>query len=409
MEPVFLKNPIQYYAWGDRGKKAFIPNLLGIPGEVNMPYAELWIGAHPIAPSRVVWGEKNIPLNEWIAANPGAILGKRVARRFGNQLPFLLKVLSAAEALSIQVHPNKEQAEKLHVRDPEHYPDANHKPEMAIALDGLRALAGFKSFADTVETLKAFPEIAAFVGELAAAVVSGRSQPEAGGRGKWVRDVYLTALQQSEEHPEKLREVLQRLDKRLRESDFAEDFLSRLYTDLRQTYGDDVGLLSLFLLQFVELQPGEAIFIGAGIPHAYLKGNIIECMANSDNVVRAGLTPKFKDMSAMAEIVTRQPAPLPVYRPNMDADEAVYPVPIEEFRIRRYKWAAGTRREIATEDSVKILLVLEGEFLLSWGGKGSLRVRKGESVVVPAVVGKFEVEAKSPILAFLVDVPGNSV
>ena len=163
--PYLLKNSIQHYAWGTRGNQAFIPNLLGFKPEPGIPYAELWIGAHPKAPSNIVVGEMVVPLDQWINAYPAQILGSKVANKFSNQLPFLFKVLYASESLSIQVHPNKAQANALHMRDPIHYPDANHKPELAIALDSLTALMGIKPFADIQETLRRYPEIADFIGK----------------------------------------------------------------------------------------------------------------------------------------------------------------------------------------------------------------------------------------------------
>ncbi len=402
-QPVFLHNHIQHYAWGERGPEAFIPRLLKIEADPDTPYAELWIGSHPIAPSSVVLGEKKIPLNRWILENPEPILGKRVVEKFGPHLPFLLKVLSAAEALSIQVHPNKEQAERLHARDPEHYPDANHKPEIAIALDGLKALAGFKSFEETVAVLRELPEIAEFVADEA-----GEPPRETEAGKKWVRRVYLAALRKSEENPQGLRELLQKLDNRFNRGSSGQYFLQNLYAELRKKYKDDVGLLSLFLLQLVELNPGEAIFIDAGVPHAYLRGNIIECMANSDNVVRAGLTPKYKDVAAMEEIIQPEPRPVPVQRPNPEAQKIVFETPVEEFRVTRFKLIRGQIQKIQTADAVQIILVIEGSLRLFWkrnGKENSLTLHKGNSVLIPAVFGEGTLISLSEALIFTVDLP----
>ncbi len=403
IRPLFLENQIQHYTWGEQGNTAFIPRLLGIPVQPNTPYAELWIGTHPLAPSFVRLGEKKSLLTKVISENPEAILGERVIQRFGPQLPFLLKVLSAAEALSIQVHPNKKQAEVLHSRDPDHYPDANHKPEIAIALNGLKALAGFKSFDETVAVFEQFPEIAEFLGHVA------RTLPlEPVDGKKWVRSVYLTALRRSEENPKQLSKLLQRLDKRIAATFSGQDFLRELYADLRQKYNDDVGLLSLFLLQFIELKPGEAIFIDAGVPHAYLKGTIIECMANSDNVVRAGLTPKFKDLAAMEEIIEPAPHPVPVYRPDPKADEIVYAAPAEEFRVVRLNLVAGQTKKIEMHDSVAILLVLTGCLEVFWnsgGAENKVTIRRGESLLIPAALEKIRLSAQENVLAFAVHVP----
>ena len=405
IRPVFLENSIQNYSWGERGPTAFIPQLLGIPAQPDTPYAELWIGAHPTAPSQVVLEGKKVPLHKWIAENPEPILGERVVKKFGPQLPFLLKVLSAAEALSIQVHPNKEQAERLHARDPEHYPDANHKPEIAIALDGLKALAGFKSFEETVAALKEFPEIAEFLGERAALPA-----PDPHARKNWVRRVYLTALRRSEENPAQLRQLLLRLDARFSSTPSDGDFLQKIYLELRQKYGDDVGLLSLFLLRFVELKPGEAIFIDAGVPHAYLKGNIIECMANSDNVVRAGLTPKFKDVAAMEEIIQPEPQPVPVFGASPEAEEILYRTPAKEFRLVRLNLNPGQRKKIENPGSLTILLVVTGRLEVVWhsgAGENKVFVARGESLLVPARLGEFSLSARDHCLVFGVSVPGD--
>ena len=141
-----LKNTIQHYAWGSKNADAFIPHLLGIEVENNKPYAELWIGTHPKAPSIVVDSGNKILLNKFIELYPTEILGEATARQFNNRLPFLFKVLRAAEALSIQTHPNKIQAEELHRLDPVNYPDDNHKPEIAISIDELTCLLGLRSF-----------------------------------------------------------------------------------------------------------------------------------------------------------------------------------------------------------------------------------------------------------------------
>ena len=152
-QPYLLKGTLQHYAWGTQNKDAFIPHFINIPVERDTPYAELWMGAHPKAPSTLALDNNNMPLDKCIEMFPEEILGKAIFARF-KQLPFLFKVLSAAQALSIQAHPNKAQAEKLHMQDPEHYPDDNHKPEIAIALSNLTALAGFKSFDSLINTLE---------------------------------------------------------------------------------------------------------------------------------------------------------------------------------------------------------------------------------------------------------------
>src|SRR6516162_10200615 len=162
--PYLMHNQVQNYEWGTHDDEAYIAALLGITPEPGKPYAELWMGAHPKAPSSVLVDRKQIPLDQWIAAHPQELLGATVAARFGKRLPFLFKVLAAGEALSIQAHPNKVQAKVLRENDPEHYPDDNHKPEIAIAIDALTALMGIKPFDELANSLWRYPEIAGFVG-----------------------------------------------------------------------------------------------------------------------------------------------------------------------------------------------------------------------------------------------------
>ena len=404
--PYLLENKIQHYSWGERGKNAFIPRLLGFDGETNTPYAELWIGAHSKAPSLVILENNKIPLNEFIEAHPAEVLGKRVLKKFGPHLPFLLKVLSAAEPLSIQVHPSKAQAHLLHSSDPEHYPDENHKPEIALALSGLKALVGFKSFEETVETLRQYPEIADFIGDPAQ---PGISAPEKiGERRAWIRRVYVTMMQRSQKAPQDLTETLQKLDMRFERQTARRNFLEELYLQLRSKYGNDIGLLSLFLLQFLDLRPGEAFFTPAGLPHAYLRGNIIECMANSDNVVRAGLTPKFKDLATMEEIIEQKPQPAPVYRADPKAEEITYTTPAEEFQVVRLNLHPGQTKKIETRDSVTILLVIAGGLNVSWnsgGAENRVTVRRGGSLLVPAALKTIKLSAQEKTLAFAVNVP----
>ncbi len=404
LQPLFVENQIQHYNWGERGENAFIPRLLGIPAKPDTPYAELWIGTHPAAPSFVRLGDKKIPLSQILSRVPESILGKRVRQAFDAQLPFLLKVLSAAEALSIQVHPNKEQAVRLHARDPEHYPDANHKPEIAIALSDFKALAGFRDFDSLMETLQRYPEIADFLGELA------KQSPASGGpedKQRWIRQIYVRLTLKGEKDPEALKQTLGKLDARLARQGKPHNFQEEVYPSLRRKYGDDVGLLSLFVLNFVELRPGEAFFIPAGVPHAYLQGNIIECMANSDNVVRAGLTPKFKDLKAMADILAPLPAPLPFWRPKRETEEVVYAAPVAEFRVTRLNLGAGKRKVLPAEDSIRVLLVIEGELAVDWKKGKSLALSRGSSFLLPADLGACHLLAHRKSLVFVVNVPAG--
>jgi len=403
--PYLLRNRIQPYEWGGRGPGAYIPRLLGIEAEPGRPYAELWIGAHPSAPSQVELDGALVPLPDVIAGQPEAILGPGVVARFGSSLPFLLKVLSAARPLSIQVHPNGAQAQRLHARDPQHYPDPNHKPEVAIALDGLRALAGFKPFAGILEALERVPELAGLAGPALC-----RDLAAGANASPLVQQVLLrrlcTSLIESADDEEGLQAALGRLEGRLRGQPQPLAAEEALFLDLRREYpGPDIGLLVLFLLNLVHLEAGQGLYIGAGVPHAYLQGNIVECMAASDNVVRAGLTPKFKDVEALAEVLDCEPGPARILEGAPGAGEIEYATPAAEFRVACWRLQAGDVRREATHARVQVLLVTAGEVHLAWRGPGEMALRQGQAVLIPAFVGAYTVAAGSAALVFRATVP----
>jgi mannose-6-phosphate isomerase len=405
--PYPLVNQIQPYAWGTRGDNAFIPRLLGMEPEPGIPYAELWMGAHPNAPSHVVLDGARVSLRQLIAQYPREILGQAVAERFSGRLPFLFKVLSTAESLSIQAHPTKEQARRLHARDPEHYPDDNHKPELAVALDSLTALMGFKPFPGILETLERYPELAGFVGRDIAGRGKSAQRATPQQQRALLQELYTTLVQRSMADEEELVQATGRLAERLRASadDLREE--ERLFLELREKYtGADVGLFTLFLLNLVHLEEGQGIFIDADIPHAYLKGNIVECMANSDNVVRAGLTPKFKDVETLVDILTYEMGPPSIIEPDADAVEVTYKTPAREFRVSRLRMQPGKERAESTGGGPAVLLVIQGDVRIGWEG-GEAAFRRGQSVLIPALLEAFRLAAEAPIELFKVIVPSQ--
>jgi len=333
--------------------------------------------------------DEPLSLATLIAREPGAMLGAAVARRFDNRLPFLLKVLSAAEPLSIQAHPDKAQAERLHARDPQHYPDANHKPEVAIALDRLTALAGLKSAEELRATLTAYPEIAAFIGEA----------------GTDPRESFVTLIRRALTAPQALSAASRRLAARLEQTPPPRPEAEALFLTLRPTYGDaDVGLLALFYLNLIHLEAGEGLYLPAGVPHAYVQGNLVECMANSDNVVRVGLTHKFKDAEALLEILAPALGPLPVLRPEPEVPEVSYPTPAAEFEVRRLALERGAHRAMGPRSSVEVYLLTEGRLRVGWSD-GEENFARGESFLVPACLPAWQLAALEKTTLFKVSVP----
>jgi len=389
-KPYKMINHVQHYDWGTRGKNAFIPYLLGYDG-LDKPYAELWIGGHPKLSSEVLVGTETIKLNDFISKYPNEILGEYVAQKFNNKIPFLLKVLSANQALSIQTHPNKEQAIKLNNIDPQNYPDDNHKPEIAIALDFLIALVGFRKLSAIEENLVKYPNLADFIG--AEVVEKYKTNKTAKGL-----QVLFTKLMENSCNYDLLESIINSiLNSFNSQKELTED--EELFITLHGQYGVDVGLLVMFFLNVVKLKEGEAIFTPAGIPHAYLKGNIVECMANSDNVVRAGLTPKFKDISQLTAILTYQFGDIDLIGKEVDKNVFEYLVQVEEFSVEKISLENDTIFN-DTKNSIEIILLIEGSIICN-----NVLISKGESILLPAMLGKFQVTSKSKSVLFRVKVP----
>lgn len=386
IQPYLLTNTIQHYAWGQKNETAYIPQLLNIQAEKDQPYAELWIGAHPKAPSTIMTRS----LLELITEFPVEILGEEASKRFNDKLPFLLKVLSAGEALSIQAHPNKKQAEKLHANDPKHYPDDNHKPEIAIALDALTALVGFKTMPEIFNLLEEYSPIAEFV-TLEVLKTEG------------LKAFYSQLMTKAETNPKELETILMKMDQLITDKKNKSE-TDDLYLELRQKYGTDVGLFSLYLFNLIHLDEGEAVFLKAGIPHAYLKGNIIECMANSDNVVRAGLTPKFKDITTLVDILTYETGIPEIISPTTTAITE-YVVPIPEFSIIRKNINSGQELQLLN-DRLKIFIITEGKITITSDGFSG-KFKKGDTVMVPAALEEYSISAHESTTIYTAMIPEN--
>ncbi|SPF03974.1 mannose-6-phosphate isomerase, class I [Streptomyces sp. MA5143a] len=361
-----LDNTIRPYAWGST---TAIPHLLGV-APTGEPQAEMWMGAHPGAPSRTARG----PLTEVIDEAPERELGPRTVAKFGPRLPFLLKILAAGAPLSLQVHPDLEQAREGYEDEESrgipvdaghrNYKDANHKPELICALTEFDGLCGFRdplraadllagldadSLKPYVDLLHAHPEEAA-LREVLTAVLS--ADPEA--MAETVTEAAAACARLG--------------------GDYAP------YADIAHHYPGDPGVIAAMLLNHVRLQPGEALFLGAGIPHAYLDGLGVEIMANSDNVLRCGLTPKHVDVPELLRVVRFEATDPGVLRPEATPDgEEVYATPIDEFRLSRYVLPEATAPHDLTLPTPQILLCTAGSVRA-----GEHTLAPGQSVFVPA-------------------------
>lgn len=373
-----LDNVVQPYAWGSH---TAIARLLGRPTPSTTPEAELWMGAHPGAPSRLQ-GAGGGTLLEAIRAAPDATLGPAVAGTYGPTLPFLLKVLAAQTPLSLQAHPSLAQAKEGFEREnaagvppgapSRNYKDANHKPELLCALEPFEALCGFRQIDQTLALFDLLP-----VGVLDPVLAPLRKERDSSG----LRRTFEALMTLSREEAREAVTEVTRAARPLAEVDgpFRASFQWALR--LEELYPGDVGVIGSLLLNVLHLEPGEAVFLPAGNLHAYLKGVGIEIMANSDNVLRGGCTPKHVDVPELLRVLDFTAGPIQPLRPRATpGDEEIYDTPAREFRLSRIRLAEGARFH-ATLDGPEILLCVEGTAVARTESR-TLQLRQGTSVFV---------------------------
>ena len=401
-----LDNPIQNYAWGSKTELA---RLQGRPPAPE-PEAELWIGAHPKAPSAVTVAGRQITLDHLVADRPAETLGS-AADRFGPTLPFLLKVLAVAEPLSIQSHPSLAQAAEGFAREQaagiapdapdRNYRDRNHKPELAVAVDPYWMMSGFRPYAELVRHLEAVgvPELR----DATAALRRRRTERALGS-------LLATALQLNDRQRDDLVSRTQRYAAgQLRGEDRGSkaEAAARWVERLAARYPGDAGVLSPYLLNVVQLAPGDGIFTGAGTLHAALSGTAVELQANSDNVLRGGLTVKHVDIPELLRVARFAPQGAAVLNPPADRNgERRYPTPAAEFALSSValdRLPRDAETFLATVDGPEILLVLHGSATVTDRHGRSLECRGGEALFVPAAVGGYRVHGTA--LLFRARVP----
>jgi mannose-6-phosphate isomerase len=348
-----LQGKVQQYAWGGF---EFIPQLLGFENPEHKPYAEYWMGAHSSAPAVL---ETEVGLQAWnglIEQDPVVHLGEKVYEQFG-ELPYLLKVLDVREMLSIQVHPTKEEAIKGYEREEaagvpvaaanRNYKDKNHKPEVMIALGEFWLLHGFKKEGALQQVLETVPEFSDF----------RKVFLEKGYFG-----LYKTVMEMTQQQADELLlSLVEREITRPHGKDEPGYWVSKLYDEVLPSGNLDKGIFSIYFFNIVQLKEGEAIFQGAGVPHAYLEGQNIELMANSDNVLRGGLTPKHVDVPELLKhIVFEGIEPNILTGEVLTSGEIAYPLPAADFAISCVTLENG-REYVSKSKSAEIFLVMQGE------------------------------------------------
>lgn len=384
---LLLDNPIQNYAWGSH---TLLAQLLGRP-PAERPEAELWIGAHPRAPSRAPGGRS---LLELIAADPARLLGPDVQRRFGAQLPFLLKVLAVESPLSLQAHPNLEQARAGYAREQaagipldaqeRTYKDENHKPELLCALTRFEALSGFR---EPRLTARLFSELG--LAELGLVAQLRSSQPEP------LRVAFSGLMTLAAEARAQLTaDVLTRAE---RASGTASPFQGSFTWAVRlgQAYPGDIGAVASLLLNHLVLEPLQAVYLEAGRLHAYLSGSGVEIMANSDNVLRGGLTPKHVDVAELSKVL-RFDAPEVSVTPTHRRSEVelAYETGASEFSLSRIDLEAQHPIRLQLEGP-ELLLCVNGQARVQpaqGGAQGAGLLAQGQACFLPASDGSVRLE-----------------
>jgi mannose-6-phosphate isomerase len=396
-----LDNEIKNYAWGELGAQSFIAQLLGIPVAESLPLAELWLGAHPSGSSMLV--QEPITLQQKIKLDAQNLLGAECILKFGSELPFLLKVLSAKQALSIQCHPAKAKAIILHKQDPKNYPDAEAKEEIAIALDALTAIAGFLSPRELRIQLVEFPELQGFLTKESLLELEALTNLSPEQQSHWYAknfSVFLNnVLSQTQLKTRAINSIQQK-------ALIKKDLRSMWFLKLVDQYGDDdPGLLLFFWLNLLELGAGEALFLKPGLVHAYLQGNIVECMRNSDNVIRAGLTPKRIDVEALLDCADYLPGvPALVVATSVDPDELLFDAGAESFKIRRLQVRGAESKYLEQLSGPKILIVIQGAVRVV-ESETELSLLKGESCFVGHRCKAFTLFGQEDSVIYMAEVP----
>ena len=389
----------QQYDWGKIGNNSLVARLAKSAGGDNFildekkPYAELWMGTHPSGPATVQLnsGSNAMLLSEWLKEHKETIGIVPTGYR-QDDLPFMFKVLSINTALSIQAHPDKTLAAELHASFPNIYKDPNHKPEMAIALTTFEGMNGFRPLAEINNHVDLFPEFAAIIGEDVVSQIRDITTKVSGSAGVWkdrfysssgmasveklsadqallvekaLRLIMKSLLYASDAHVNpNLKAMISRMEelqglpagdaRRILPS------ISQIILKLHKDYPGDRGVLFPLILNTIELRPGEAFYMAANEPHAYISGDIMECMALSDNVVRAGLTPKFQDKPTLERMLVYKSAPVSYCKVStLDAFTRLYRPPVasfSEFEVEHIVVSSSQKYDVIVHPCASIII-----------------------------------------------------
>ncbi len=399
-----LTGVVQHYSWGGT---RYIPNLINIENNDQKSFAEYWLGAHDKAPSTASVHDNQALLNELIKNSPDMLLGKETLDRFGPSLPYLFKVLDARDMLSIQVHPSKDQAEAGFERENKagialnapnrNYKDNNHKPEVHVALTDFWMLHSFREAQEIDHLLEKTEEFASLLPVF-----------KEGG----IEALYSHIMQLPQTEIDSiLNPMFNRLTPKYYNRELNKEnpdywaVLSAIKFPIEGGHRDR-GIFSIYLFNLIHLKPGEATYQAAGVPHAYLQGTNMELMANSDNVLRGGLTPKHVDVPELLKTLNFKGQHPDIIRgENISKVESVYATPAPDFELSRVCIDRDNRYKSQEQHGADIWIVMEGDTDVC-GKTNVINRKRGEAFFVPADL-PYSVKTESTAQLYKATVPMN--
>ena len=394
-----LRNHIREYAWGS---KTFIANLQGKDEASKEPEAELWMGTHLSAPSRVMINGREESLRDIINKHPKKMLGKKIAEEFKDELPFLFKILAAASPLSIQAHPNKAQAEKGFMRENEqniplnsserNYKDDNHKPELICALTNFELMCGFQPIIEIVDRIK-YLQLDDFIPRI--------KELENDPSTKNLKKMFSELMSIHNDNQTKQVSILINKITELEPRNENDILIFRWITRLAAIYPKDMGVFSPLFLNVVKLQQGEALFVKAGVLHAYLNGCGVEIMANSDNVLRGGLTQKNIDFPELIKTLKFDDKGLKRIQPKFSKNEYIYQTTAKEFQLSKILVKDAEPFAKSNISAAEIILCTEGSGSITWSGS-TLDLKTGDSVFLPFAISEYSIDGSMELYRVVV-------
>ena len=395
-----LKCPIMNYDWGQEPKKSFIRQLLrdenllflstqdnsdqaNIDSKESKKIAELWMGAHPRASAQISFiQKKNEKLSDAILSDPSHYLGSKLAKRGHKRLSFLFKLIEIAKPLSIQIHPDKKMAKKLHLESPGLYPDSNHKPELAVCIKDMTALIGFRPINEIYYNLARIKKFSILY-DLQLSDLDNR-RPFYFFKyfqKKYLKKIYTRLMKAP---PWQVEEIAKSHLKNLKQSKASKRIEDILFTLFVKDYGlQDPAIFSSYFLNYVAVKPGDALFLASNTPHSYLSGIVLECMASSDNVLRGGLSSKYCDLLNFLNLVSYKSGRINFIKARRTKKVEKYFVPVKDFNFSCYE----------SECSKNILPGTETEFKLADLNRPSILLGLGSSSIVSGT--KLSIQGKT--------------